>query len=265
MCIRDSSLYGGKGINVCEAWSEYEQFRSWSLENGYNDSLTLDRIDGDKGYTPENCRWVSMKVQQNNRCNNHLLTFNGETLTLSLIHIYNWTLSASCDVIARQYDNNSRALYVVGELPEGYEWDMLVSVEDNLNIIRLSPMDEGIGAVLTDDQLAFGNVAYTMQLRGTQGDVVRHTNKIYPYIPDSLSGDAQWPTIPSEFSDYEKRLEELNDHPPMPGDNGFWLIWNTDTHEYEESDVPLPSGTGSVSYTHLDVYKRQRRRYCKCL
>lgn len=78
------SLYGGKGINVCEAWSEYEQFRSWSLENGYNDSLTLDRIDGDKGYTPENCRWVSMKVQQNNRCNNHLLTFNGETLTLSL-------------------------------------------------------------------------------------------------------------------------------------------------------------------------------------
>ena len=77
-------LPGGKGINVCEAWSEYEQFRSWSLENGYNDSLTLDRIDGDKGYTPENCRWVSMKVQQNNRCNNHLLTFNGETLTLSL-------------------------------------------------------------------------------------------------------------------------------------------------------------------------------------
>ena len=59
----------------------------------------------------------------------------------------NWTLSASCDVIARQYDNNSRALYVVGELPEGYEWDMLVSVGDNLNIIRLSPMDEGIGAV----------------------------------------------------------------------------------------------------------------------
>lgn len=169
----------------------------------------------------------------------------------------NWTLSASCDVIARQYDNNSRALYVVGELPEGYEWDMLVSVEDNLNIIRLSPMDEGIGAVLTDDQLAFGNVAYTMQLRGTQGDIVRHTNKIYPYIPDSLSGDAQWPTIPSEFSDYEKRLEELNDHPPMPGDNGFWLIWNTDTHEYEESDVPLPSGTGSgnVSSKEINVIK----------
>ena len=45
----------------------------------------------------------------------------------------NWTLSASCDVIARQYDNNSRALYVVGELPEGYEWDMLV-----LSLIHIS-------------------------------------------------------------------------------------------------------------------------------
>lgn len=101
----------------------------------------------------------------------------------------NWTLSASCDVIARQYDNNSRALYVVGELPEGYEWDMLVSVEDNLNIIRLSPMDEGIGAVLTDDQLAFGNVAYTMQLRGdTRGCCPAHEQDLSIHTGQPFGG-----------------------------------------------------------------------------
>ena len=107
----------------------------------------------------------------------------------------NWTLSASCDVIARQYDNNSRAPFMLlASCPEGYEWDMLVSVEDNLNIIRLSPMDEGIGAVLTDDQLAFGNVAYTMQLRGTQGGCCpAHEQDLSIHTGQPFQGDAQWP------------------------------------------------------------------------
>ncbi len=83
-----------------------------------------------------------------------------------------------------------------------------------------------------------------MQLRGTQGILSGTRTRFIHTYRTAFQGDAQWPTIPSEFSDYEKRLEELNNHPPMPGDNGFWLIWNTDTHEYEESDVPLPSGTG---------------------
>lgn len=78
------SLYGGKGITMCEEWkNSFETFRDWSIKNGYSESLSIDRINGECGYTPENCRWVDMKTQQNNRCNNHLITYNGETHTLS--------------------------------------------------------------------------------------------------------------------------------------------------------------------------------------
>lgn len=77
------NLYGGKNIKVCDEWKQFESFREWSLSNGYSDKLSIDRIDGDSDYCPENCRWVTMKEQQNNRCSNHLITFNGETKTMT--------------------------------------------------------------------------------------------------------------------------------------------------------------------------------------
>lgn len=74
------SHYGGKGITVCEEWlHNYKAFYDWSISNGYTDELTIDRIDNNKGYSPENCRWADMKTQQNNRSYNKLLTYNGKT------------------------------------------------------------------------------------------------------------------------------------------------------------------------------------------
>lgn len=71
--------YGAKDIDVCEEWySSYEKFREWSLNNGYEDGLTLDRINGLKGYTPNNCRWTDWKTQENNRCNNVIVTYKGK-------------------------------------------------------------------------------------------------------------------------------------------------------------------------------------------
>ena len=59
--------YGGRGITVCNTWEEnFAAFRDWALENGYADNLTLDRIDVNGNYEPSNCRWVTMKTQQNN-------------------------------------------------------------------------------------------------------------------------------------------------------------------------------------------------------
>ena len=61
-------IYGGKGIRVCKKWKDdFLSFANWAVENGYNDTLTLDRIDNDKDYCPENCRWVTWKQQANNR------------------------------------------------------------------------------------------------------------------------------------------------------------------------------------------------------
>ena len=60
--------YGGRGINVCEEWSDdINMFVKWSLDNGYKQGLQLDRIDNNKGYSPKNCRWVTPKENANNR------------------------------------------------------------------------------------------------------------------------------------------------------------------------------------------------------
>lgn len=78
------NLYGGRGISVCKEWRDsYISFMDWALENGYKDNLTIDRIDVNGNYEPSNCRWATVAEQQNNRRDNVLITYNGETLTAS--------------------------------------------------------------------------------------------------------------------------------------------------------------------------------------
>ena len=75
--------YGARGITVCDEWlNDYKLFSDWAMSNGYRDDLTLDRINYDKGYSPDNCRWVTTKVQSNNTRRNHYVTLNGITKTL---------------------------------------------------------------------------------------------------------------------------------------------------------------------------------------
>lgn len=76
--------YGGRGIKVCAEWlNSFEAFRDWALANGYTDKLTIERIDVNGNYCPENCCWASLKEQANNRRNNHKETYNGETHTIA--------------------------------------------------------------------------------------------------------------------------------------------------------------------------------------
>lgn len=75
--------YAKKGIKVCEEWLDYETFKTWSLENGYSDDLSIDRIDNKGNYEPSNCRWATHTVQANNKSNNHLLNCNGKVVTLA--------------------------------------------------------------------------------------------------------------------------------------------------------------------------------------
>ena len=77
-------FYGGRGIKVCDEWrDDFIPFRDWAIANGYTDKLTLDRIDNDGNYEPSNCRWETHLHQCNNTRRNHLLTFQGETHTIS--------------------------------------------------------------------------------------------------------------------------------------------------------------------------------------
>ena len=83
---KDYKDYGARGITVCEEWLEKQRvgegskgwysFRDWALANGYSDELSIDRIDVNNGYSPSNCRWVSLKTQANNRRNNCYITYN---------------------------------------------------------------------------------------------------------------------------------------------------------------------------------------------
>lgn len=80
---RNYNNYGGRGIEVCKEWKEsYISFYKWAMNNGYNDNLTIDRIDSNGNYEPNNCRWVTYKVQNNNRRSNVYFTYNGERRTM---------------------------------------------------------------------------------------------------------------------------------------------------------------------------------------
>lgn len=85
--------YGGRGITICEEWDSYLDFEKWAMANGYNDNLTLDRIDNNKGYSPDNCRWATAKVQARNKRNNvrvqgKLLTEIAEEARLPIAVVY---------------------------------------------------------------------------------------------------------------------------------------------------------------------------------
>lgn len=95
--FKEFKHYGGRGITICKEWVNPEiialgrhgratkgwlAFKNWAMLNGYKDDLTLDRIDNNKGYSPDNCRWVTMKVQCNNTRRNHLITYKGKTQSL---------------------------------------------------------------------------------------------------------------------------------------------------------------------------------------
>lgn len=75
--------YGGRGIKMCDEWvNDFMNFYKWSMENGYLENLSIDRINVDSNYCPENCRWISLAEQQRNKRNNILYEIDGEKKTL---------------------------------------------------------------------------------------------------------------------------------------------------------------------------------------
>lgn len=85
-CTNGYENYGGRGIKVCEQWlgeKGFINFMNWSLSNGYNDELTIDRIDSNGNYEPNNCRWATRKDQCNNRRNNIILEYKDKKYSVS--------------------------------------------------------------------------------------------------------------------------------------------------------------------------------------
>lgn len=75
--------YGGRGITVCNEWrKDRKKFYEWAKKSGYSDNLTIDRIDNEKGYSPDNCKWSTYKEQNNNRRSSRIVEAFGERKTL---------------------------------------------------------------------------------------------------------------------------------------------------------------------------------------
>lgn len=76
--------YGGRGITVCDEWkNDFKSFYDWASSNGYLKGLTIERINNDQGYTPDNCRWATISEQANNKRKNHFFTYNDITHTIA--------------------------------------------------------------------------------------------------------------------------------------------------------------------------------------
>lgn len=80
----DYADYGGRGITVCPEWrGSFESFQKWALSNGFKPDLTIERVDTNKGYSPDNCTWATSKEQARNRRSSQWHTINGETKLFS--------------------------------------------------------------------------------------------------------------------------------------------------------------------------------------
>lgn len=153
----------------------------------------------------------------------------------------NWKITKPSGTLGYQHDNDSQVLTLGGILPEGYTWDALVQSGQNFDVWNLEPSENGPTITLSEDNLA-NTGEYYVQIRGTNGEVVQHTNIVSLYVPRSLVGPGTWPTLPTEWIQAEKDIKELNAHPPVPGLNGYWLLWDLSSHSYQESDLPVPVG-----------------------
>lgn len=115
--------------------------------------------------------------------------------------------------------------------------------EELFNIIDL-PMDASRTCTIdvTAAMVPFTG-KYTMQLRGINGEQVYHSDTFEIWVKYSIDPGAVYDPVPSEFYQIEQNVTEMNNHPPKPGENGYWLIWDITTQQYKESAIPLPDGT----------------------
>ena len=162
-----------------------------------------------------------------------------------MIQFKDWRLEWDGSPVAMQFDNGSVRLEIVGEMPTGYDWELLVrEPEGGMDILALEKQPDGVGILLKRENLPKWGT-YALQLRGTlqaDGTTQRHSTVAEVLVPESLSEDTAWPEIPAAFRQLEARLKELAAHPPKPGSEGYWLLWDAEEGAYHDSNLPVGAG-----------------------
>lgn len=124
-CLNSNNVhykyYGGKGINICDDWTDYLLFREWAYSHGYQDNLTIDRINSDRDYCPENCRWIPLEQQSRNRSSCHYITINNEVHTIT-----EWS---------KIYNISRRA--IINRIKKGWSEEDAVTIPSRKRIINI--------------------------------------------------------------------------------------------------------------------------------
>lgn len=130
-CLNENILcydrYGKKGITVCKEWVEsFDNFKKWSLENGYNERLTIDRINPNGNYEPDNCRWADYTEQANNKNNNFNIEYKGTCKSLE-----QW--SREVNIHSKTIKNRLIAGWTVAQAL-GYEAPLVIQTQQRYKI-----------------------------------------------------------------------------------------------------------------------------------
>ena len=152
-CYNEKSInykyYGGRGIRICDEWLEsFDNFYQWAIVNGYNNELTIDRIDSNKDYSPDNCKWSTKKEQAYNRSMSVELTLNGRTMYMTEwaeeLNIDKKTLSwryrngwSDEEILTRPRDFKERKLSLNGETHSMSEWSRITGIKTSTISARI--------------------------------------------------------------------------------------------------------------------------------
>lgn len=120
------------------------------------------------------------------------------------------------------------------------------------NIINLTRNGNVCTAILTSDMLPFSG-KYTMQIRGINGDKVTHSDVFDCWVKYSIEPASTYDPVPSEFYQIEANVTEMNNNPPYPSNDGYWMIWDVNTHAYKKSDIKIIDGLPEISESTKDM------------
>lgn len=144
-CYNENSVnykyYGGKGVAICDEWLlSFENFFDWAINNGYNENLTIDRIDSEKEYSPDNCKWSTKKEQAYNRSISVKLTLNGRTMYMTEWaeeleidkKILSWRYNngwSDEEILSRPRDYKESKLSLNGKTHSMSEWSRITGIK----------------------------------------------------------------------------------------------------------------------------------------
>lgn len=159
------------------------------------------------------------------------------------------TVTQDTKVINFDKNNPTDIISVLVDTDETWQYQLEVQFPDGCcaegalyTLINLERVENTCTTVVSNEILPF-NGQYIMRLKGQSGDSVFYSEYFDAWIKYSIQPGETYNPIPNQYYQIERNIEELNAHPPIPGNNGYWLIWSLTTKQYEESTYPLPAGT----------------------